>query len=127
MTPADLEAVHTRMRTDVKLAGGWIDAVYACPHAPDARCECRKPAPGLIQQAIVNSGVRAEETLVVGDDGRDLDAARAAGVDAALVMTGKGLRTAASLPAGAPPVYDDLRTLALHLLVEGRAKGEPIQ
>ena len=42
-----------------KLAGGSIDGVFVCPHAPDDGCDCRKPAPGLIRAAIAASGIDA--------------------------------------------------------------------
>ena len=96
-----------------------------CPHAPEAGCSCRKPEPGLILAALERSGIAAVESLLVGDDERDLEAAARAGVDAALVLTGKGRRTAAQLGAHqssrARPirVFDDLDTLARALVSGG--------
>ena len=113
MTAGDLEAVHDRMAWEAGLQGAKIAAVYSCPHAPEAGCGCRKPAPGLIRQAVAESGVPAAETLVVGDALRDLQAAEAAGVPAALVLTGKGRATARSVGADRVPTYFDLRALAL--------------
>jgi D-glycero-D-manno-heptose 1,7-bisphosphate phosphatase len=112
------------MLEDAERAGARIARIYTCPHAPDDRCQCRKPAPGLIRQAIAESGIGPDETLVVGDDLRDLTAARTAGVRAALVLTGKGRSVTAPLPEVETPVYDDLRTLALHLLAEGHIQGD---
>ncbi len=51
MTEPDLKAVHAEMRNAVSGAGGRIDAVLHCPHLADADCRCRKPAPGMAQQA----------------------------------------------------------------------------
>jgi D-glycero-D-manno-heptose 1,7-bisphosphate phosphatase len=124
MTAHDLDAVHGRMLREVVAAGGHIDALFACTHAPDAHCGCRKPAPGLIVDAIAASDVPAAQTLVVGDDGRDLEAARAAGVAAALVLTGKGRATAASLSPHSVPVYDDLHSLARALLADSPGTGQ---
>jgi D-glycero-D-manno-heptose 1,7-bisphosphate phosphatase len=118
MTLAQLEAVHERMRSEAAGHGASLDAVLFCPHAPDEGCACRKPAPGLIREALARSGFSAEESIVVGDDQRDLEAASRAGVRAALVRTGKGRRTELSLPtASEVPTYDDLSQLA-HALVE---------
>ncbi len=90
MSLEQLAAVHARMQADACAHGGALDAVLVCPHAPEAHCLCRKPAPGLIQAAIARAGIgAAAESIVVGDDGRDLEAARRAGVAAALVRTGK--------------------------------------
>jgi len=54
----------------------------------------------------------ASETIVVGDDERDLEAARRAGVAAALVRTGKGRRTEELMGNAAVPAYDDLLQVA---------------
>jgi D-glycero-D-manno-heptose 1,7-bisphosphate phosphatase len=122
MTAHELDAVHARMRREVEVAGGRIDALLVCPHAPGAGCDCRKPAPGLIKAAVEASGIAAAQTLVVGDDGRDLQAARGAGVPAALVLTGKGRAAAALSPQGIV-VYDDLRALTREILAESRPDG----
>jgi D-glycero-D-manno-heptose 1,7-bisphosphate phosphatase len=108
----ELAAVHAHMQEQAAAAGGALDAVLVCPHAPEAQCLCRKPAPGLIQTAVARSGIAARETLLVGDDGRDLEAARRAGVAAALVRTGKGRRTEAQLSGTDVVAYDDLLQLA---------------
>jgi D-glycero-D-manno-heptose 1,7-bisphosphate phosphatase len=116
MTSQDLDAVHARMCREAAAAGGRIDALFACPHAPGAGCRCRKPAPGLIEDAIAASNLPPSQTLVVGDAGRDLEAARAAGVAAALVLTGKGRAAADSLDCKEVLVYDDLLALAQALV-----------
>jgi D-glycero-D-manno-heptose 1,7-bisphosphate phosphatase len=112
MTLAQLEAIHERMRSDAARQGGELDAVLFCPHAPGDGCLCRKPAPGLIYEALARSGFTADETLLVGDDRRDLEAAACAGVKAVLVRTGKGRQTEALLRSSEVPAYDDLRQLA---------------
>lgn len=113
MTLAQLEAIHSRMRDEAARHGGALDTVLFCPHAPDDGCECRKPAPGMIREALTRSGIGAAESLLVGDDRRDLEAATGAGVKSALVRTGKGRKTEALLPDGADvPTYDDLLEFA---------------
>lgn len=113
MTLDQLQAVHARMQAEAEAAGGALDAVLCCPHAPGAGCTCRKPEPGLIRDAMTRCGIPAEQSLVIGDDERDLAAARHAGVSAALVRTGKGRITEARLPGrSAIVVYDDVRALA---------------
>lgn len=124
MTSAELEAVHAFMRDAVARSGGDIAAVFVCPHAPEEACHCRKPAPGLIVAAIAQSGFDAAATLVVGDDVRDVEAARAAGVAAVLVATGKGRDAAAALTATHVPVYGDLLAVAQGLLARTGHTGE---
>ena len=124
MTNSDLEAVHAHMREAVVSAGGAINAVFVCPHAPTDGCRCRKPLPGLIEAAIMSSGIAPAATLLVGDDVRDLDAARAAGIESVLVLTGKGRQAAAKLTAGQYQVYDDLKAVALWLIDAAGRTGD---
>ena len=112
MTLQQLAAVHARMQGDAAAHGAALDAVLFCPHAPEEGCSCRKPAPGLIEAAIERSGIPAADSIVVGDDRRDLEAAARAGVAAVLVRTGKGRRTEAQLGDACVPAYDDLSQLA---------------
>jgi D-glycero-D-manno-heptose 1,7-bisphosphate phosphatase len=121
MTAQDLDAVHARMIREAKSAGGQIAALFACTHPPEARCNCRKPAAGLIAAAIAESGIPGAQTLAVGDDERDIEAAHRAGVAAALVLTGKGRRAAEALSGHSVPVFDDLAALVRALLTDGGA------
>ena len=120
MSLAQLTAVHDRMLTEAANSGAALAAVLFCPHAPEDRCACRKPEPGLIHEAIDRSGIAAADTLVVGDAERDLEAAARAGVRSVLVRTGKGRKTKAALRGTEVRVYDDLSQLA-HELAGGRS------
>ena len=117
LSPETLEQIHRRMRDAIIAAGGQLSGVFFCPHAPEARCNCRKPAPGLIQQALAELGCPADTALFIGDSRRDLEAARCAGVEAWLVRTGNGRVTETALTDGTP-VYDDLASVAEKLLRE---------
>lgn len=110
--PADLEVIHAQMMTEAARAGGKIDRVLVCPHAPDSGCDCRKPAPGLLLRAIEASGIPRQATMMIGDALRDVEAAWAAGVLPALVRTGKGRLSEAALAGRSVPVFDDLRAFA---------------
>jgi D-glycero-D-manno-heptose 1,7-bisphosphate phosphatase len=114
MTAQDLDQVLAVMLAEARAAGARIAGVFVCMHAPGEHCDCRKPAPGLILSALQESGIPAAQTLLVGDDVRDVEAARAAGIAAALVRTGKGRRAAAQLFARGEvlPVFNDLAQFA---------------
>ena len=88
---ASLNAVHQRMMQLLAAQGGRIDAVFFCPHAPEAHCECRKPLPGLIVQIGERYGLDGHLARVpmVCDTARDLQAAQAAGCEPHLVRTGR--------------------------------------
>lgn len=81
----DVRAVHARLRELLGAEGADVDALYFCPHHPDhgPPCDCRKPLPGLLLRALHDLGLSADESLMVGDSQRDLDAAHAANVPAA--------------------------------------------
>jgi D-glycero-D-manno-heptose 1,7-bisphosphate phosphatase len=113
---ATLNAIHAEMHRAVAHAGGRIDAVFFCPHAADANCECRKPKPGMLREIAARLNVDLAEVPVVGDSLRDLQAAEAAGARPYLVLTGKGKKTrdAGGLPR-ATRVFPDLAAAAEHL------------
>lgn len=91
---ATLDAMHEELRHQVSSAGGEIAHIAYCPHGPDDGCDCRKPLPGLLQQVQQALGLSTlEGSWMVGDSLRDLQAGQAAGCHAALVRTGKGVRT----------------------------------
>jgi D-glycero-D-manno-heptose 1,7-bisphosphate phosphatase len=120
MTESALAAVHKKMRLDGDRALGSIDAIFYCPHAPAAGCSCRKPAPGLILAAVDQSGIARLNTLVIGDAASDLEAARAAGVSAALLRTGKGRNHETFAAVHGIPVFDDLGALVAELALNRR-------
>jgi rfaE bifunctional protein nucleotidyltransferase chain/domain len=60
-------------------AGITIARIYFCPHSFADVCGCRKPAPGMITRAMLEQGVPAERTFVIGDSKADVEAAQAAG------------------------------------------------
>lgn len=93
-----LNAIHQKMRTQVAVHGGRIDAIAFCPHGPEAGCDCRKPAPGLLSELAQRFGIALSGIAVIGDSQRDLEAARAVDARPILVMTGRGTATATSLP-----------------------------
>lgn len=85
---ATLEAIHARMLTEIRAAGGRIAGVYYCPHRPDEGCACRKPAPGLLLQAGADLGLSLDGVPYIGDKPTDVQAAIAAGAEPILVGPG---------------------------------------
>ena len=104
-TEAELRAIHNRMETLLGREGAYVDAIYYCPHHPDAgfsgerpelkiRCNCRKPATGLVEQACREMNLDLSRSWLVGDSTVDIMTARSAGVRSILVQTGYGGRDA---------------------------------
>lgn len=99
---ATLNAIHDKMHKAAGQAGGRIDAVFFCPHAQEANCNCRKPKAGLYEEIGRRFNVSLKEVPCIGDSQRDLEAAVTAGGLPVLVLTGKGetTRREGKLPAG---------------------------
>ena len=120
-----LDAMHRKLRTLVKDAGGDVDRIVYCPHHPDDGCDCRKPAPGLYQQLSRQYGVTLDGVPIVGDSERDLVAARAINARPILVLTGNGAKTSADFQQRGEEVetFADLDAAATALIAETRNKA----
>ncbi|WP_433651773.1 HAD-IIIA family hydrolase [Micromonospora zamorensis] len=82
-TGEQMRAVHARVEELL----GRFDAWLVCPHDDEDGCGCRKPAPGLVYAAARELGTTASRCVLVGDIGRDVGAALAAGAAGVLVPT----------------------------------------
>jgi D-glycero-D-manno-heptose 1,7-bisphosphate phosphatase len=124
ISPFEADEINRLLVLEVEKAGGRIDAVYMCPHAPEEDCACRKPRPGLILQAAQDMGLDLSLSLMVGDAVTDIQAGQEAGVgQTAMVLTGRGRsQLSLSQSAGLAPfqIYPHLmaavQTFAGHLL-----------
>ncbi len=89
----DLNDIHQKLFRELSATGGHIDAVFFCPHAPQVRCRCRKPKPGMLLDIGARFHTDLREVPVIGNSMRDIIAARAAGAQPMLVRTGKWTQT----------------------------------
>ena len=67
-----VDQVNAYLQNLLAAEGAKIDAVYACTHGPDDDCLCRKPKPGLIQQAAQDLNLDLSRSYFVGDRYLDL-------------------------------------------------------
>ena len=102
---AFLSQVHGLLDERLALGDARIDRYYYCPHHPDAAldafrqvCRCRKPGPGMIEQACREMGLDPTRSVMVGDRWIDVRAGRAAGMRSVLLRTGHGLHEIDSPP-----------------------------
>ncbi len=86
---ASINAIHAHMNRELMAVGGRVDAVFFCPHTPEAMCDCRKPLPGMLLDVGRRYGVDLAQVPMASDTVRDLLAARAAGCEPHLVLTGR--------------------------------------
>ena len=122
ITEDELVEINQRMVMMLGAEGAFVDGVYSCPHHPEGtvpefaiECSCRKPRAGLLEQAAAEHWIDLAASAMVGDTLRDLEAGRAAGAKAILVLTGKGAETAAK-PHGADFVAPTLAAAVAWLL-----------
>ncbi len=85
-----LSEIHQQMLDIIEAEDGQIRKIYYCPHHPDAKCECRKPNPGMLLQAAQDNKFEVSTTFFIGDSITDIQAARNAGALPILVLTGHG-------------------------------------
>lgn len=94
MTEEDFENVQNKMYSDLAEIGAHIDAVYYCPHGWDDDCDCRKPKPGMLYQAQKEHSINLTESVLIGDDERDITAAHNADMVGILVTDNYTLENA---------------------------------
>jgi D-glycero-D-manno-heptose 1,7-bisphosphate phosphatase len=90
-----LTRVHREI--DTRIAPARLDAYYFCPHHHEAtvaryrqECRCRKPGPGMIEQACRDLDLDPARSVMVGDRWGDVACGHAAGARTVLVRTGVG-------------------------------------
>lgn len=81
----ELDAINAYMETLLGKRRSYIDALYYCPHHPDGgypeerkeykiKCDCRKPAPGLLLRAARDLNIDLSESIMIGDRNSDVQA-----------------------------------------------------
>jgi D-glycero-D-manno-heptose 1,7-bisphosphate phosphatase len=98
-----------------------LDAFYMCYHDDADRCECRKPLPGLLEQARGEHDIDLRASYMIGDRWRDIDAGAAAGCATILIDRGYDERRPNSRPQAVVRTIGDAAQ-AIFLLEE---KGSP--
>jgi D-glycero-D-manno-heptose 1,7-bisphosphate phosphatase len=89
--PASLvDEVHALLKKTLAAGGAHLDGIYACLHGPAEGCACRKPQPGLLEQAARDLNLDLSRSYLVGDRYIDIQTAANAGAQGILVLTGYG-------------------------------------
>lgn len=93
LTIDDLNGIHRKMTRELAKLGVQIDAIFFCPHAPEANCYCRKPLPGLLLEIATRFQIDIKDVPCIGDSWRDIQSAIMVGAYPLLVLTGNGKNT----------------------------------
>jgi D-glycero-D-manno-heptose 1,7-bisphosphate phosphatase len=110
-----LQRMNERLVDMVHAAGARLERIYVCPHRPEERCACRKPAPKLLRDAAAELGFEPASAVVIGDKGSDIEFGRNVGATTMLIASDP------EQAVGAPDyVVRDLYEAALLLQRRGR-------
>lgn len=123
-------AITEKMEEELSQAGARIDAQYYCPHHPDWEngkprpvpepCGCRKPRPGLLNQAGLAHAFNPNEAVLIGDKTSDFEAAARWGCSSIGVRTGHGGKD--GLCARKPDFWGEDLADAVEMLITANQK-----
>jgi histidinol-phosphate phosphatase family protein len=115
-----LEQVHDALQERLSLSGAQLDGIFVCPH-DDGTCHCRKPAPGLFEQALAAAPwADPARCVMVGDMVSDVEPAASLGMRTVLLgsegRTDARWERASSLPDAVRRLLES-QSLAMERLV----------
>jgi D-glycero-D-manno-heptose 1,7-bisphosphate phosphatase len=119
-----LDEIHQSLRQRLARTGARIDLILCCTD-DDHSSGARKPAPGMLLDAMQRFGAKPADTPFVGDQREDLEAAANAHCRRVLVRSGNGRKTEEEgLPNTVQPieVHDDLTAFVDHYLASKRKR-----
>ena len=88
----DVEVLHIHLNALLDKEGASVDEFFYCPHHSDhEKCLCRKPLPLMIQKAMARFGIDPQQSWMIGDSERDMEAGKAAGLNTILVESNGNL------------------------------------
>jgi D-glycero-D-manno-heptose 1,7-bisphosphate phosphatase len=101
-TMADVEALHSEFQKLLAAHGARIDGFYVCPHGHED-CNCRKPLPGLFEQARADfPEIKAQTSVMIGDSRVDVEFGRRLGMKTILIGGADSQTRSELLQAGLP-------------------------
>lgn len=127
LTPDDLAVIHDCLLDHLAAEGAFVDHLIYCPDTAVAPNYRRKPGPGMLLEAMALFDAAPEETIMIGDHIRDLEAAFIVGVHRVLVLTGHGsnMQLDPVLETLAPiQIYNDLLA-ATQAILQGSFEEAP--
>jgi len=94
-TEETVKAINQYIQESLARQGALIDMIYYCPHHVEGiieeyrkECYCRKPNPGMIEEAIREFGIDCGSSFVIGDKISDIEAGYRAGCKT-ILLAGK--------------------------------------
>lgn len=125
-TVDDLRLMHEHLARELAGRGVHLDGIYHCPHHPDGvvpglaiRCDCRKPAPGMLLRAASDLHLDLSRSWFIGDILDDCEAGNRAGCRTVLVDLGTEPPPASSVRKPTFVARDTRHALQLIRGIEG--------
>lgn len=84
-TEESLAKIHDKMKNELAKEGAFVDDIYYCPHHPDDNCDCRKPKPKLVFEAVKDYDITLSQSFIVGDMPIDIELGQAVGCSTILI------------------------------------------
>ncbi|MCK6543850.1 HAD family hydrolase [bacterium] len=110
----DVNRLHDFMADQLEQKKAHMDAFFYCPHHPEGTipeytklCDCRKPASGMIRQALMRFDIDLNTSFVVGDYKSDIELANREAIRSVLVKTGHGQKTLDAMSTGSTACKPD--------------------
>ncbi len=129
-----VRAAHQHLAALFARDGIVLDGYYYCPHHPEGVvegyrrvCRCRKPAPGMVEDAARDLDLDVARSFVIGDKWLDVELAKNAGARGILVRTGYGAEIEAEPPHGLQPfaIVNTLADAADVIVADARIPRQP--
>lgn len=119
----DTELFNQVLKEKLAEEGARIDAIYYCPHLPEAKieryrvdCNCRKPRLGMLTRAEKELNIDLKQSFMVGDKSSDIEAGKRAGCQTIMVKTGHGTEELQNNRIDCDYIADDLYGAVEHIL-----------
>jgi D-glycero-D-manno-heptose 1,7-bisphosphate phosphatase len=109
---ARLILIHQRLCELLAAERVQLDGIYYCPHVPEDECPCRKPQPGLLEQAKEQLNFDPHAAFVIGDKPCDVELGQRVGATTFLIRTGYGAQFAAEACVTPDYIVEDMREAA---------------
>lgn len=127
---SDVHAIHNKMETLIGMGQAYVNNIYFCPHHPDKgypeenllfkiRCDCRKPATGMILRAVEEYNVDIETSWIIGDTTTDIQTGKNSGLRTILVRTGKAGKDGKH-PVVPDCIFDNVKDAVEHIITKYR-------
>lgn len=84
--------LHKLLTKELEKHGLKIELFLVCPHHPvSSNCLCRKPDSLLLERAIYLYNLEVKASYLIGDRGRDIEAAKKVGLNSILIQSNSSL------------------------------------